>query len=55
MTLYDLIHSLTADSVRSAAGFEGELTLCVTIVLLLVLRIPRLTARIDSFYVMLAG
>ncbi len=55
MTLYDLIHSLTADTVRSIAGFEGELTLCVTIVLLLVLRIPRLTARIDSFYVMLAG
>lgn len=55
MTLYDLIHSLLADSVRSAAGFEGELTLCVTIVLLLVLRIPRLTARIDSFYVMLIG
>jgi len=55
VTLYDLIHSLTADSVRSAAGFEGELTLCATIVLLLVLRIPRLTARIDSFYVMLIG
>ena len=55
MTLYDLIHSLTADSVRSAAGFEGELTLCVTIVLLLLLRIPRVTSRIDSFFVMLIG
>jgi NADH-quinone oxidoreductase subunit N len=53
--LYDLIHSLTADSVRSAAGFEGELTLCVTIVLLLLLRIPRVTSRIDSFFVMLIG
>ncbi len=55
MTLYDLIHSLTADSVRSAAGFEGELALCVTIVLLLLLRIPRVTSRIDSFFVMLIG
>jgi NADH-quinone oxidoreductase subunit N len=55
VTLYDLIHSLTADSVRSAAGFEGELALCVTIVLLLLLRIPRITSRIDSFYVMLIG
>jgi NADH-quinone oxidoreductase subunit N len=53
--LYDLIHSLTADSVRSAAGFEGELALCVTIVLLLLLRIPRVTSRIDSFFVMLIG
>ncbi len=55
MTFYDLMHSLTADTVRSAAGFEGELALCATIVLMLVLRIPRITARIDSFYVMLAG
>ncbi len=55
MTLYDLIHSLTADSLRSSAGFEGELTLCATIVIILLLRIPRLTSRIDSFYVMLAG
>jgi NADH-quinone oxidoreductase subunit N len=55
VTLFDLIHSLTADSVRSAAGFEGELALCVTIVLLLLLRIPRITSRIDSFFVMLIG
>jgi NADH-quinone oxidoreductase subunit N len=55
VSLYDLIHSLTADSVRSVSGFEGELALCATIVLLLLLRIPRLTSRIDSFYVMLVG
>ena len=55
MNLYDLIHSLVHDTSRSAAGFGGELTLCVTIVLLLLLRIPRLTSWIDSFYVMLAG
>src|SRR5262249_41145506 len=37
------------------AGFQGELTLCVTIVLILLLRIPRVTSRIDSFYVALVG
>jgi NADH-quinone oxidoreductase subunit N len=55
VTLYDLIQQLSADSLRSIAGFEGELALCVTTVLMLVLRIPRITSRIDSFYVMLAG
>ncbi len=55
MSLYDLMHSLTADSMRSVGGFEGELVLCATIVLILLLRIPRLTSRIDSFYVMLVG
>ncbi|REK08995.1 MAG: NADH-quinone oxidoreductase subunit N [Planctomycetota bacterium] len=53
--MYDLMHSLTADSMRSVGGFEGELVLCATIVLILLLRIPRLTSRIDSFYVMLVG
>jgi NADH-quinone oxidoreductase subunit N len=55
VTLYELIHSLTRDSITSAAGFEGELTICATIVLILLLKIPRITSRIDSFYVMLAG
>jgi NADH-quinone oxidoreductase subunit N len=55
VTFYDLIHSLMQDSVRSAAGFEGELTICATIVLILLLKIPRLTSRVDSFFVMLAG
>ena len=55
MTLYDLTHSLVSDTLTSTAGFQGELVLCVTIVLILLLRIPGLTSRIDSFYVMLAG
>ncbi len=55
MNFYDLIHSLTGDTARSIAGFEGELTLCVTIVLILFLKISRFTSWIDSFYVMLAG
>jgi len=55
VNLYELFNSLAADSARSVAGFQGELALCVTIVLLLFLRIPRLTSRIDSFLVMLVG
>jgi NADH-quinone oxidoreductase subunit N len=53
--LFNLIQSLVSDTTRSMAGFEGELTLCVTIVLILVLQIPRVTARIDSFWLALAG
>jgi NADH-quinone oxidoreductase subunit N len=55
MTFYDLIHSVTDDTIRSTAGFGGELVLCATIVLILLLKIPRATAWIDSFYVMLVG
>jgi NADH-quinone oxidoreductase subunit N len=55
VNLYELFNSLAADSARSVAGFQGELALCVTIVLLLFLRIPRLTSWIDSFFVMLIG
>lgn len=55
MNFYDLIHSLTSDTGRSIAGFGGELTLCGTIVLILLLKIPRFTSWIDSFYIMLAG
>jgi NADH-quinone oxidoreductase subunit N len=55
VNLYELIHNLTQDSITSTAGFQGELVICATIVLLLVLKIPRSTSRIDSFYVMLAG
>jgi NADH-quinone oxidoreductase subunit N len=52
---YNLIHALVDDTVRSTAGFQGELVLCATIVLILVLRIPRLTSRLDSFWLTLAG
>ncbi len=55
MSFFDLIHALINDTLTSTAGFRGELALCATIVLILVLRIPKLTSRIDSFYVMLAG
>jgi NADH-quinone oxidoreductase subunit N len=55
VSFYDLIHGLTSDTVTSTAGFSGELALCATIVLILLLKIPRLTSWIDSFYVMLVG
>ncbi len=51
----DLINSLVSDTLASTAGFQGELVLCATIVLILLLRIANLTSRIDSFYVMLLG
>ena len=51
----DLIHSLVSDTLASVAGFRGELVLCATIVLILLLRIPKLTRWIDSFYVFLLG
>ncbi len=47
MTLYDLIHDLIRDTLTSTAGFGGELALCATIVLILLLRIPCPTSRID--------
>ncbi|HTM56346.1 MAG TPA: NADH-quinone oxidoreductase subunit N [Pirellulales bacterium] len=55
MALFNLIQALVSDTLASTAGFQGELTLCVTIVLILLLRIPRVTSRIDSFYVALVG
>jgi NADH-quinone oxidoreductase subunit N len=55
VSLFDLIHALIRDTLVSTAGFQGELVLCATIVLILLLKIPRSTSRIDSFYVMLVG
>ncbi len=51
----DLISALVTDTIRSTAGFQGELVLCATIVLILVTRIPRITARIDAFWLTLVG
>jgi NADH-quinone oxidoreductase subunit N len=55
VNLFDLVQALIDDTLSSMAGFRGELVLCATIVLMLLLRIPTLTSRIDSFYVMLTG
>ena len=51
-----LIEGLVHDTVKqSLPGFKPELTLCATIVLLLLLRMPRFTQWIDSLWVALAG
>lgn len=55
MNLQDLVQSLYKDTLESFSGFRPELILCATIVLILLLRIIRLTSRIDSFYVALLG
>ncbi|MEX2114884.1 MAG: NADH-quinone oxidoreductase subunit N [Pirellulales bacterium] len=52
---YELIQALVADTIRSTAGFQGELVLCATIVLILISRIPRFAARIDAFWLTLVG
>jgi NADH-quinone oxidoreductase subunit N len=51
----DLIQALVTDTVRSTAGFQGELVLCATIVLILLSRIPRFASRVDSFWLTLIG
>lgn len=55
MNLQDLIQALYKDTLESFSGFRPELILCATIVLILLLRIIRLTSRIDSFYIALIG
>jgi NADH-quinone oxidoreductase subunit N len=53
--LQRLAQSLLTDTQASLANFRPELVLCATIVLILLLRLPRLTSRIDSFYLALIG
>jgi NADH-quinone oxidoreductase subunit N len=54
-SLSDLIRALVTDTLRSTAGFQGELVLCATIVLILLCRIPRFASWIDSFWLTLIG
>jgi NADH-quinone oxidoreductase subunit N len=53
--LQRLAQSLLTDTQASLANFRPELVLCATIVLILLLRLPQLTSRIDSFYLALIG
>jgi NADH-quinone oxidoreductase subunit N len=55
VNLSDLINQLVVDTLASTAAFHGELVLCATIVLILLMRVFNLTSRVDSFYVTLAG
>ena len=54
MNFLDLINNLRVDTVdKSLPGFQPELVICATIVLMLLGRMPRI--RISAFYIALAG
>lgn len=50
-----LVESLSQDTCRSLALFGPELSLCAAILVLLLARVFRISAWIDSFYLALAG
>jgi len=49
----ELIENLRSDTLASLQGFRPELAICVTIVVMLLARIPRW--RVNAFYIALAG
>lgn len=55
MTFDSLVNSLSSDTLRSLALYKPELALVATIVLILLLKVVRVTASIDSYYVALVG
>ena len=55
MSFVQIINDLIDNTWGSMALFEPELALCVTIVVMLLLRVFDVTRRIDSFWVALAG
>jgi len=54
-TFYDLIQELLPDTGKSCLGFKPELTLCVTIVLMLLARLPSWGRKLNAMYIGLAG
>jgi NADH-quinone oxidoreductase subunit N len=55
VAFYELINSLSADTLKSLVLYRPELALVGTIVLILLLKVFRVTASIDSYYVALFG
>ncbi len=56
MTLYDLIDRLVDDTVRTSLwAFRAELTLCATIVVMLVVKTIDRARRVDALWLALAG
>jgi NADH-quinone oxidoreductase subunit N len=56
VTLQSLVETLTSDTLQvSLPRFMPELIICATIVVMLLLRMPRFTAWIDPFIVALVG
>ncbi len=54
MNFQELVNNLRLDTIDvSLPGFQPELAICATIVVMLLLRLPKF--RIDAFYVALAG
>ncbi|HVU90473.1 MAG TPA: NADH-quinone oxidoreductase subunit N [Pirellulales bacterium] len=54
MNFQELVNNLRLDTIDvSLPGFRPELAICATIVVMLLLRLPRF--RVDAFYVALAG
>ncbi len=55
MNLSDLVNSLLHDTTGSLGLYRPELTLCATIVLMLLVRVFRATEKINAFYIALIG
>lgn len=55
MSFYELIDGLLPDAQASCAGFAPELTLCGTIVLMLLARLPGWGRKLNAFYIALPG
>jgi NADH-quinone oxidoreductase subunit N len=55
VSLESIVNSLSSDTLRSLALYRPELAIVATIVLILLLRVLRFTAAIDSYYVALVG
>lgn len=55
MSFYQLIDGLLPDAMASCAGFAPELTLCGTIVLMLLARLPGWGRKLNAFYIALPG
>lgn len=53
--LYELVNNLKADTKLSLLLFSPELTLCVTILVMLLVRMIDSARRIESFYIALVG
>ncbi|HUY93573.1 MAG TPA: NADH-quinone oxidoreductase subunit N [Pirellulales bacterium] len=55
MSFYELIDGLLPGAKASCAGFAPELTLCATIVLMLLARLPGWGHKLNAFYIALPG
>jgi NADH-quinone oxidoreductase subunit N len=52
---HSLVNNLSTDTLKSCRGFAPELTLCATIIAMLLARLPRLGHKLNACYVGLIG